>query len=291
MSARHGAVALVVAAALALVGCGGFGEETPAAPPSKAVQSYVALGDGFAAAPYLGDDTSGNGCLRSPGNYPAQVAKALGVTDLKDVSCTLATTSALTGKSSAPGAKAKNIPAQFDAVDASTDLITLGIGVQDNGLLLDMFHICAATPCGDDVLAPEMFEKLDDFAATLTANIRTLQDKAPNARIVVVGYPQIMPATGLCDALPEVTDTQLGYAHRVLQRVNGTLLSSAQQTGATFVDTAQLSVDHHACSDDPWVGSYRTAAGRYQPFRPDANEQAAVASEIVRLVRGSSAGR
>ena len=69
-----GALALVLAAC----GGGGFSGGAPTAEPTEPIRSYVALGDGFAAAPYVGKMDRDRGCLRSRNNYAAQVARRLG---------------------------------------------------------------------------------------------------------------------------------------------------------------------------------------------------------------------
>lgn len=270
--------------ALALVsGCGAGGFNNTA--PERSIgpvtyTNYVALGDGFASGPYLGRDTSGTGCLRSAENYPSQVARALKVATVTDVTCVGATTRDLTATSSAPGSKKKLAP-QLDAVTSTTDLVTIGIGIEDNDLLQDMFHICQAEPCGTDVLGPPLGKQLDAFGSAISSTVRTIQDVAPNATIVVVGYPQIMQQRGLCKALPAITDKQLEVAYGILNQLNDFLRGAALQTGSDYVDVAALSDDKDACSSDPWVSGSKTKPGKSEAFHPVAAEQKAVAAAIA----------
>lgn len=277
--------ALALAALTVLTACGSGGFAGPAPTPTpKKIENYVALGDGFSSAPYLGPDTSGTGCRRSGENYPAQVAREISAVTLTDVTCVGATTQNLTTKDSPPDAKRK-LAAQLDAVTQDTDLVTIGIGIEDKGLLQNMFRICESEPCGDDVLAPPMYKQLDTYGAAFTAAIRTIQDISPTALVVVVGYPQLMPARGTCSALPPMSDTQLGYASLVLTKLNTLMRAATQQTGAKFVDVAELSKDHTACSDDPWVNGYKTTKGTKQGFGPVAAEQEAVAQAVLDQIR------
>lgn len=287
---RRRALAVSVAAALTLIsGCGGgFNGTTPEPSAGPATFThYVALGDGFASAPYLGRDTSGSGCLRSANNYPAQVARALKVSTITDVSCVGATTKDLTSPSTPPGSK-KKLAAQLDAVDRDTDLVTIGIGIEDNGLLHDMFHICNAEPCGTDALFPVLSKQLDAYGDSIASAVRTIQDVAPNATIVIVGYPQLMPASGLCSALPAITETQLGYASNVFAKFNAFLRSAAFQTGAAYIDVAALSRDKTACAKDAWVSGSKTVVGKARAFHPVKAEQDAVAQAIINQLRISS---
>ncbi|MET3962446.1 hypothetical protein ABIE44_002380 [Marmoricola sp. OAE513] len=291
---RHlvrGAALTIGFSLLAACGSGGFGSAEPSALPTLKVQKYVALGDGFASAPYLGADTSKSlKCLRSKENYPHLVSTGVSASVLVDATCVGATTKALTSASKAPGSK-KELRPQFDAVASDTDLITIGIGIEDGNLLQDMFRICTAEPCGDDVLAPTILRATTAYGTSLTTALRTLQDVAPRAKIIVVGYPQLMPKTGLCDALPDMTDVQLNYAATVLDKINTLLRSAASQTGSTFIDVAELSADHTACSDVPWVNSFRTKPGKQQAFHPVEAEQQAVADAILDVVRSTSQAR
>lgn len=287
------ALGLSLVTTLALVsGCGGgFSNEAPTQTTGPATFAhYVALGDGFASAPYLGRDTSSNGCLRSAANYPAQVAKSLKVGTITDVTCVGAITKDLTSTSTAPRSK-KKLAAQLDAVNQDTDLVTIGIGIEDSGLLANMFHICSAEPCGTDVLAPVLSKQLDAYGAAIASAVRTVQDVAPNATIVVVGYPQIMPVSGLCGALPKITDTQLGYAANIFGKVNAFLQSAAFQTGTSFIDVAAMSRDKTACSKDAWVSGSKTTLGKAQAFHPVQAEQDAVAAAIIDQVRIVSSPR
>jgi hypothetical protein len=286
MSARRtravGPALLLALALLTGCGSGGFGSAEPTR-SAEPVKSYVALGDGFASAPYLGQDASGTGCRRSADNYPSQVARALKVSTVTDVTCLGATTKDLTNKSQAPGS-GKKLAAQFDAVTATTDLVTIGIGIEDGGLLHNMFHICVANPCGKDVLGPSIKTQLNSYGQAITAGIRTIQDIAPKATIVVVGYPQLMPASGLCNGLPNITSVQLGYAYTVLDTLNGLLRSAAQQTGSSYIDVADLSKDHTVCSSQPWINPYTVTKGKAQSLHPLPVEQKAVADAIVDVV-------
>lgn len=286
--------AVLVTSLLTLTsGCGGGFDnkvaERSAGP--KTFANYVALGDGFASGPYLGPDVSGTGCLRSAENYPAQVARTLDVATVTDVTCSGATTKSLTSTSNAPNSRKKLAP-QLDAVTKDTDLVTIGIGIEDNGLLQNMFRVCPANPCNpNDVLYPGMADQLDAYASAIASAVRTIQDIAPTATIVIVGYPQLMPQSGVCRALPPMSDDQLTIAFGVLGQLNNFLRAAAFQTGASFIDVAKLSADKTACSADPWVNSSLEKKGRARAFHPVGAEQDAVAAAVADQVQIVSSQR
>lgn len=280
---RASGLALVAALALVLSGCGGFGGKEPQNLDTS-ITSYVALGDGFAAAPYVGSTTSKDGCLRADLNYPHQVANDLGVTDFKDVSCLGATTKAITDPYRPPGAK-KSVPAQLDAVTRDTDLVTITVGISDGDLLSNIFRICTAAPCGSQVLAKDVVDDLKRIADDLPATIRAVVAKAPQAYVVVVGYPELLPLENGCKSLPRMNDDQWGYAQLAWQRFTTSVSSAARQAGAAFLDVEGMSAEHAPCSKQPWVNGSTSVKGSKVAYHPKPVEQRAVAEAVVGQVK------
>jgi len=262
-----------------LTGCsgGGFGSAEPRRPDDR-ITSYVALGDGFTAAPYV-DRTADEDCLRSKHDYPALLAADLGVKDFKDVSCTGVGTHALTHRTKAPEGKARQVP-QLNAVDSDTDLVTIGVGIEDSDLLHRMFEVCTAWPCADKVRGQELVRDVDRMGLSLVDAVRAAQQQAADAQILLIGYPQITPIEGKCRLLPDLDQDQLDAVNAVLQRVNGQIQSVARQTGSTFVDVAAVTTGHELCSDDPWFTGRRSVEDESVAYHPKAAEQAAVAAQI-----------
>ena len=110
----------------------------PAAAPLTG-KEYVALGDSFTADwgvdPVAADEPS-TGCRQSTNNYPHQVAANLGL-NLTDVSCAGALTTNMTqSQTSFPdGLTHPAAPPQFDALTATTEIVTIGIGGNDFGFV------------------------------------------------------------------------------------------------------------------------------------------------------------
>lgn len=282
---RAGGLLLVAALALLLTGCGagGFGSKEPETLTTK-IKSYVALGDGFAAAPYVGTSSDTTGCLRSQENYPQQVAETLGVTSFKDVSCAGATSSAITDPFKPKGAK-KKLKAQINALGKDTELVTIGIGIEDDDLLGRMFRICSITPCGTKVLPKVVVAALKSIAKDLPATIRAISERAPQAYVVVVGYPELLPFDEGCKDVPKMDSDQYSYASFVWENFSTTVGSSARQAGAAYVDVRKLTEDHAPCSKDPWTNNFKTVAGERLAYHPVAAEQKAVADAIAAQVK------
>ncbi len=272
---------LALVLAVTAAGCGGFGAKQPVT-VSTALRSYVALGDGFAAGPYAGNTTGG--CQRGAENYPALLAADLKISTFTDVTCTGADSSALTQPSTVGKTKTK-VPAQIDSVQTDTALVTVTAGIMDHDLVEAMFHVCVALPCGNSITGKFFIDQLKSFGDSFTAALRAIQNKAPQAVVVVVGYPQLMPSTNSCAKLPTMTPSQLNAANVVLTQLNNSMASSARQTGGTFVDLATLSQDHNACSASPWVNGMKAVAGHSLAYHPTSAEQTAAATAIAAAVR------
>ena len=136
---RRGALAVALAALLPLTGCdvasgSGSSDESTSATSAPAsanadLETYVALGDSFTAAPLVPDTDLAEGCFRSSSNYPALLAEELDL-ELTDVSCSGADTGDVTGGQAVAGGRG-TVPPQLRAVQPDTDLVTVGIGGND----------------------------------------------------------------------------------------------------------------------------------------------------------------
>lgn len=280
---------LLVLAALAgvLSACGGGFSAAPASAPRATLKTYVALGDGFTAAPYAGRTSDDDGCLRSARNYPALAAERLGIQQVRDVSCTHAGTAALTRRTR-PGPGRRALPPQLDAVGPGTDLVSIGAGIEDHGLLQKMFHVCLAQPCAPGTtFYTEVLADAQHAADAVTAAIRSAQRRAPDAFIVVVGYPRLTPPPEAgCRKFPaQAPQANRDVVNYVLDDLDAQLRSAALETGSAYVDVAALSQGHELCSREPWVHDMADRPGRAVAYHPLEAEQQAVAAQLVQQVQ------
>lgn len=281
---RH-RIRTTVTTALSAVLAGAALATTAPAQAADADFRYVALGDSYTAAPLVPEVIPAGGCFRSTQNYPHLIAAALGVTDFADVSCSGADTPDMWASQLA------GIPPQLDAVTADTDLVTVSIGGNDFSVFGTLVAYCptlrASDPTGDpcrdamradgrDRLLAAVHETRDRIVAVL----EEVRRRAPQARIVVVGYLQIAPRDGTCpDRLP-LADGDVAYAVQVNQRLTQALRQAAARTGADYVDVWRASQGHDVCSADPWInGQYFSPVAA--PYHPFASEQAAVAQLVL----------
>jgi lysophospholipase L1-like esterase len=252
MPKRRTLSALVVAALFAAMAL-----PSPAVAALGGYTSYVALGDSFTAGPLIPNLIAEAGaCVRSDHDYPHLVAAVLDVSRFRDVSCSGATTANMTQPQVLPFG-APNGP-QLDALDAGVDLVTLGIGGNDSGLI-DVVLTCLGlgllspfgAPCqqyyagnGEDIAA-----RVDATTPRIAALLAAIHDRAPRARVFVVGYPVVVPDQGSgCWPLFPVASGDVPWLRGLLQRLNAMLAAAAAAGGATFVDTYRTSIGHDVCA-------------------------------------------
>jgi hypothetical protein len=215
---------------------------------------YVALGDSYTSAPLVEpvSPSAPPECAQSDANYPHLTAKALGL-NLTDVSCGGATVSDMT-ESQYPG-----VDPQFDALTSSDAVVSLGIGGNDDNTFITSVAGCGAL----DVLDPEnagspckaafgnyFADNIASDAPNIGAALKQIHTLAPNARVFVVGYPDILPQSGNCWSSMPLTTGDVTYLNGVEKDLNGMLRAEADANGATYVDTYDPTIGHDVCKSE-----------------------------------------
>ena len=249
---------------------------TAAKPAIPAGATYVALGSSFAAGSGIPVQTGV--CGRSDSNYPNLVAADL---DLKlvDVSCAGATTANLLDTPQG------DTPPQVNAVTADTSLVTVTVGGNDIGYSL------AAITCGTETVCTLDSAKLEtDLAATrttLTSLLTQVKQKAPDATVVLVTYPRVVPETE-CPAL-SFTPEEAQVVRTMGERLNQLFVEVGADTGAVVVDPYEAEGDHTVCAADPadrWTDGVAATAGF--PYHPNAAGHVAMAKLVSEALAGKS---
>ena len=302
----------VVAAALALLlaGCStAENDSSPRAAPGSPTASptatasesfseppvteatYVALGDSYTSAPGVPVTDTSSGCLRSDRNYPALVAEALDLPYV-DVSCGGASTASLVG---AQQTSTGPVPPQFDALEETTELVTIGMGGNDENLFSELVATCAqisqpsaaGAPCRDAMSAggsDRLLQKIPVIRERVTSALLGIHDRAPDATVVLVGYPQLAPPSGTCPELP-LAAGDYRYVRSITARLGGALAAAAKEGDALYIDMLAASRGNDICAGDKaWVNGASSDMERAIAFHPFAEEQEAVARLVVDAV-------
>ena len=283
-------VTLATAAALAVAPTHVPGRASAAPPVAAAVVRYVALGDSFTAGPLIPQVEPALGCVRSTHNYPALVGARPGVRSVVDVSCSGADTTNLRHPQATGFAL---VAPQLAALTRATDLVTLGIGGNDFGVYRRLVTVCPAVraldpggaPCRAHFRGPNGDRLLAALARTgsrLDRAVATIRARAPQAQVLVIGYPRIAPARGTCPNLLPFATGDYRYADRVEKRLNTELRQAARANGAGFVDTFTASRGHDVCAGaHAWVNGQHTEVGRALAFHPFRAYMNAVARMVT----------
>ncbi|WP_189269473.1 SGNH/GDSL hydrolase family protein [Streptomyces fuscichromogenes] len=264
------------------------------APKREFKAHYVALGDSYASAPLVPDQVDAT-CLRSNQNYPSLVAQSRGAA-LTDVSCSGATTADMTAS------QTDGVPAQLGALNRGTDLVTITIGGNDIGFST-VLGTCAqltatdptGTPCQThytSVYEDQISDAIDQTAPKVAQVLRAVHHRAPHAKVVVVGYPDLFPddGVGCTSKTVPLAVGDFAWLRDKEKELNAMLFRQARKNGARYVNTYTPSIGHDLCkpTGERWIETFapETPAA---PVHPNAMGESvmatAVESALVRHTR------
>jgi len=261
---------MVVSAAGA--GLAGVVAAAPAAGAASAVNyaapavNYVALGDSYSSGLGAGNYVSASGsCDRSTDAYPEQWAGANAPASFTSVACAGATT-------------ADVLSSQVSALSTSTTLVSITIGGNDAGFS-SVMETCVLLPtssCLNAVATAEAFIA-SQLPARLDQTLQTIAADAPNAKVVVLDYPDLydLSKSGSCIGLSTADRVALNGGADDLDAV---LQAAALANHDTFADVRGQFAGHEICDSDSWLHSvdifaisssyHPTAAGQELGYQP-----------------------
>ena len=251
--------------------------------------SYVAMGDSYTAGPGItpASPTAPPQCAQSAANYPHLIASALRFS-LTDVSCSGAKTENFTNEQF-PGVT----PPQFNALTPTTNVVSVGMGGNDFNVFGTLVGGCTAidapwlaahgnvgAPCQ---AALESFVQSALSADVAPSNEALAQIRAlsPNAKVFVVGYPEVTPLNGFCPTAIPWTTGDLKWFRDIEQQGNALKKAGAIANHDTFVDTFTPSIGHNLCEPvgkrwiEPLIGSLTGV-----PVHPNATGQQVDAIDV-----------
>lgn len=265
-------------------------DTAPSAEGLPELDRYVALGDSYTAAPYVPATDLADGCLRSDSNYPSILARRLAVGTLVDVSCSGATTADLTEPQRVY--EDNTVHPQLDAVTPETDLVTIGLGGNDEALFYTLVGTCTSvsgdltgSPCTDRLAQEgvDLDRSIAQVRENLVTALGTVQERAPDATVVLVGYPHIVPLRGRCEQLP-LAEGDLDLARELTAGLDRAMAAAAEEAGVLYAATRPATRGHDICAEEPWVnGSFRdrTRGLEYHPFAEGQQAVADVVSQVL----------
>lgn len=222
-----------------------------AAPPSPV--NYVALGDSYAAgvgaAPYF------NGCAQSLLGYPELLDERKRIELTVNATCTGYTVAQVAGK--------------LGSLSAETDLVTLTVGGNDV-LYQQVIAVCAqGTAACEQAVAAAVAGAQTQLAGALSLLYGQINFLAPNAEVIVTGYPHLFsPEFGTTISIPGsplvLTPTEQQLLNDGTDALNAVIRAQAEAAGFTYVDVVKRFDKHGLGSPQPWIQPF-TDAGRLHP--------------------------
>jgi lysophospholipase L1-like esterase len=263
---------------------------------ANAAGVYVALGDSYTSAPLVPNQHGEPiDCGRSDHNYPSLVAAALAADTFVDVSCGSAQTKHMTEPQPDLPLGGTN-PPQFNGLRADATLVTVGIGGNDAGLVgvaEKCAQLGATDPMGTscrDYWAPggndQVAARIEETKPKIAAVLQGIHQRAPQARVAIVGYPDVLPKNGeSCWPMVPLSPDDIRYIDELIVRINAMIAGQAAANDADFVDTYRDSGGHDVCKLPPnrWFEGVVPTEPAY-PLHPNAKGEASMARSALAVL-------
>ncbi|WP_405486117.1 SGNH/GDSL hydrolase family protein [Nocardia sp. NBC_00511] len=287
--------AAVVMLAASVTGASSAGADT--APAGK---QLVILGDSFTANAWDFFDPD-NSCLRhGPTAWPVQLGTRMGVygtDEMVDPSCPGASIDS--GPGWTLGQEAQKAD-KAGAFGPATKLVALQFGMNDKwgrtkqtlwnslqGCVFDLVDGCDAEAADQGRITDYTGVSGALMAERMRNAVTYIRYYAPNAHIVLVGYPELFPtgSNAVClDVLGVAPFIQpRGRAVvEYLSRIDQAQHEAAQLLGMDFLDARALTAGHGLCSDEPWLNGVFDPRTDLQGlfFHPSPKGDAVVANAL-----------
>jgi lysophospholipase L1-like esterase len=248
------AAASILAAIVAVLGL------LAAAPPARAAAAvrYVALGDSYASGVGAGYMMSSSGaCDRSTKAFSRLWDLAHRPASYRSAACTGATTGTV-------------ITRQLAALSASTTLVSIIVGGNDAGFVATI-EACVVHPGGCAAAVRSAEAKIrTELPGRLASVLRDIRGAAPNARVVVLGYPDLYDPSVVCLGPSRVDRTDLNQA---AAQLDAAIRAAAGRAGDTYADPRPDFAGHTICDPSPWLHAV-SIFYISQSFHPTAAGQA-----------------
>ncbi|MFJ3673057.1 SGNH/GDSL hydrolase family protein [Streptomyces sp. NPDC090106] len=250
---------LLLAAGAVLTGTAGAAQ--------AATGPYVALGDSYSSGVGAGSYISSSGdCKQSTKAYPYLWAAAHSPSSFSFKACS--------------GARTSDVLAnQLGTLSTSTALVTLSVGGNDAGFS-DVMTTCVLqsdSSCLSRINTAKAYVD-STLPGRLDSVYSAIAGKAPNAEVVVLGYPRFYKLGTTCVGLSETKRAAINGAADYL---DAAVAKRAADHGFTWGDVRSTFTGHELCSGSAWLHSlnllnigesyHPTAAGQSGGYLPVLN--------------------
>jgi lysophospholipase L1-like esterase len=230
---------------------------TPAAAAAPRTDwDYVALGDSYSSG--VGASGQIGLCLRSANGYPGLWKAANDPKSYRSVACGGATTDSLRGT-------------QLWPLTSGTDLVTLTIGGNDVGFASTVISCTLSSDSACAATVASAMELLDtEIPAKLDATYADIRRKAPNARVVVLGYPILFDTRSAACGIGGMSIPKRTAINKGAAELNQVIAARARAAGFTWSDVTDEFAGHGICAPTPWLNGL-TVIPATNSFHPNGS--------------------
>jgi len=261
---RRSRIAVFVSSILLAAGTALTGAGAAQASQDAAATGYVALGDSYSSGVGSGSYIGSSGdCKRSTKAYPYLWAAAHSPSTFDFTACSGARTGDV-------------LSGQLGPLSTATGLVSISIGGNDAGFS-DVMTTCVLQ--SDSTCLSRIDTAKAYVDSTLPGQLdnvyNAISAKAPNAHVVVLGYPRFYKLGTTCVGLSETKRQAINGAADYLDTA---IAKAAAGHGFTFGDVRSTFTGHEICSGSSWLHSvewlnigesyHPTAAGQSGGFLP-----------------------
>jgi lysophospholipase L1-like esterase len=204
---------------------------------------YVALGDSYSSGVGAGNYFGSSGsCDRSANAYPQLWDNASAPASYVSVACAGATT--------------RNVlNSQLAALSSGTTLVSITIGGNDVGFssVMTTCVLSSTSTCVSAIKAAEG-EMATQLPGELNNVLAAIASHAPNARVVVLGYPELydLSRSSSCIGLSTTDRTDLNQA---ADDLDAQIQAAAGRYHDVFADVRPAFAGHEICDSTSWLHS------------------------------------
>jgi lysophospholipase L1-like esterase len=214
---------------------------------------YVAQGDSYASGTGTREYYDA-GCQRSVYSYARKLADQQGLA-LSHVACA--------------GARIPDVRAnQLSALAPDVGLVTISIGGNDAGFSRVITQCAKPWPwtCGGDIANARAFIT-NTLPGQLDALYTEIATRAPNAQVIVVGYPRIFNGQ-TCNFAARISAGEQRDLNGVADLLATQTAAVAAAHGFDFLDVRAAFDGHRICDADEWINGLSNPVGEsYHPNR------------------------
>lgn len=252
-------VVVPVVAAIALV--------VPFGIAQAATTNYVALGDSYSSGVGTNRYDLNSSCKRSSLAYPALVTAAKSYT-LNFQACSGATTTDVINK-------------QVAALNTSTNLVTVTAGGNDAGFTSLLVN-CTLTNCVSSINST-ITSVNNTLAAKLDAMDTQIKTRAPNATVIVLGYPRLF--SGTCFSALGISSAEVTASNNLVAAIDNVTKTEAAKYGFTYKSAITQFTNHGVCASGAWLNGLNLG-NLGDSYHPKATGHSSGYAPLVRAVTG-----